>query len=163
MLALGIIIPFATSHAFLIPGTLLLPMHYPEFISGILLGPGIGAAVGIMLPLINSLITGMPVMFPMVPIMTAELFTYGLVSGFLYNKTPLGKKRFGIFLVLIISMISGRISYGLVFHLFLFVFKELKALSVIAATVTALPGIALQIILIPTILKLVKKIKETVK
>lgn len=163
MLALGIILPFFTSHAFLIQGTVFLPMHYPVFLSGILLGPGIGAAVGLMLPILNSLISGMPVIFPMVPIMTAELFTYGLVSGILYNKTPLGKRRFGVFPTLIISMIAGRISYGLLFHVLLFAFEDLKALSVLAATVIALPGIGLQIILIPTVLKLTEKIKDNIK
>lgn len=63
LLAIGIILPFLTMQ---IPeiGNMLLPMHLPVFISGFLLGPGYGMLVGFILPLIRSLLFGVPAFFP---------------------------------------------------------------------------------------------------
>lgn len=152
LIALGILLPFATSHGFGIPGTVLLPMHIPVFLCGLLCGPVYGAFSGLLLPVLNSFLTGMPAMYPMMPIMAGELFTYGLVSGLLYKKTKLGKMRFGVYAALVGAMISGRVVYGLVFHLLLLVSGQLKALTVWAAVVTGVPGIFIQLLLIPPVI-----------
>lgn len=152
LIALGILLPFATSHGFGIPGTVLLPMHIPVFLCGLLCGPVYGAFSGLLLPVLNSFLTGMPAMYPMMPIMAGELFTYGLVSGLLYKKTKLGKRKFGVYAALVGAMISGRIVYGLVFHLLLLVSGQLKALTVWAAVVTGVPGIFIQLLLIPPVI-----------
>ena len=73
LLAIGIILPFATAHGIGIPGTVLLPMHIPVLLCGLLCGPAYGSGLGLVLPILNSLLTGMPVLYPMAPIMTAEL------------------------------------------------------------------------------------------
>lgn len=152
LIALGILLPFATSHGFGIPGTVLLPMHIPVFLCGLLCGPVYGAFSGLLLPVLNSFLTGMPAMYPMMPIMAGELFTYGLVSGLLYKKTKLGKMKFGVYAALVGAMISGRVVYGLVFHLLLLVSGQLKALTVWAAVVTGVPGIFIQLLLIPPVI-----------
>ncbi len=149
LLALGILLPFATAHGLGIPGTVLLPMHIPVLLAGLLCGPFFGAALGLVLPLLSSLFTGMPVLYPMVPIMTAELFTYGISSGLLLTKTPLSRRKWGILVALPLSMLLGRLSYGLAFHLLFFISGELKALTVSAALVAGLPGIILQFFIIP--------------
>ena len=89
LLALGIILPFATAHGIGVSGGILLPMHIPVFICGFLCGPLFGALCGVVLPIINSLLTNMPPLYPMMPIMVCELTVYGFVSGLLYHKTPL--------------------------------------------------------------------------
>ncbi len=150
LLAVGIILPFATSHGVGIPGNVLLPMHIPVFLSGLILGPLYGMALGLVLPPLNSVLTGMPVIFPMMPIMTAELFTYGLVSGLVFHKTPLHKSRLGVYVSMLAAMLAGRISYGILFEILMLV-KGHKALSVFAAFVTGLPGIAIQLLLVPPI------------
>ena len=152
LIALGILLPFATSHGFGIPGTVLLPMPIPVFLCGLLCGPVYGAFSGLLLPVLNSFLTGMPAMYPMMPIMAGELFTYGLVSGLLYKKTKLGKMKFGVYAALAGAMISGRVVYGLVFHLLLLVSGQLKALTVWAAVVTGVPGIFIQFLLIPPVI-----------
>ena len=43
LIAVGIILPFAASHGIGIPGNVLLPMHIPVFICGLLCGPLFGA------------------------------------------------------------------------------------------------------------------------
>lgn len=146
LLATGIILPYFTSHMFGIPGTILLPMHIPVLLTGLLCGPVYGAVNGVIIPLLSSLLTGMPPVFPMLPIMAFELLTYGLISGLIFKKT---KK---IYLSMLPAMVAGRVVYGLVFtSLVAITGSEIKALSVTAAFVQGLPGIAIQLVLIPLI------------
>ena len=65
LMAVGLILPYATSHAFGIPGTILLPMHFPIFLMGMLCGPLWGIVGGLLVPLLSSLLTGMPAFYPM--------------------------------------------------------------------------------------------------
>lgn len=133
----------------------MLPMHLPVLLCGFLCGPLAGGALGLILPILSSVLTGMPVMYPMVPIMTAELTAYGAVSGLLFDKTPLGKWRFGIYPCLVAAMLCGRVMYGLVFHILLALSGELKAATVFAAALAGLPGIVVQLILVPMIVSAV--------
>ncbi len=149
LLALGLLLPFATAHGFSIPGTVLLPMHIPVLLAGLLCGPFFGAALGLLLPICNCLFSGMPALYPMVPIMTAELFTYGLSCGLLLSKTSLGRRKWGVLVVLPCAMLLGRVAYGLAFHLLFAIGGSFQALTVFAAVVAGLPGIILQLLLLP--------------
>lgn len=149
LLALGVLLPFATAHGLGIPGTVLLPMHIPVLLAGLLCGPFYGASLGLVLPLFNSILTGMPVLYPMVPIMTAELFVYGLSSGLLLTQTPLSRRKWGILVALPAAMLLGRVAYGLAFRLLFLISGKLQALTVTAALVTGLPGIILQLCILP--------------
>lgn len=157
LLALGIILPFATSHGLGIAGTILLPMHLPVFLCGFLCGPLCGGGLGLILPILNSVLTSMPVLYPMTPIMTFELMAYGAVSGFLYTKTRLGRIRLGVYPTLLLAMLAGKAMYALVFQILLLASGSLKALSVWSAFITGLPGIISQILLIPAIVLSVKQ------
>jgi hypothetical protein len=85
------------------------------------------------------------------PIMVGELFTYGLVSGLLYKKAKLP-----LYPSLIIAMVSGRIIYGIIFAALLM--PNLGALKAVTGSVIeGLPGIAIQLILIPIIVTAVNK------
>ncbi|MDL2292393.1 DUF1893 domain-containing protein [Acholeplasma sp. OttesenSCG-928-E16] len=150
---LGILIPYITGHLFMIPGTIFLPMHIPVFLCGIITGPKYGFLCGILTPALSSLMTGMPVSFPMLPIMAVELSVYGLASGFLTNKI-----RLNIFLTLVISMVLGRLGYALIFTVLTNLMEtELAALSAFSAFLTGLPGIAIQLVIIPSIYLILKK------
>ena len=143
--ALGIILPFALGHGMGIPGTLLLPMHLPVLLCGMIL------------PILNCLMTGMPAPFPMLPIMFFELALYGLVSGLLFSKTPLGKLKYGIYIALPIAMLCGRLAYAAAFYSILLAVGELKALTVGAAIIAGLPGILIQLLIIPPIVLMLKR------
>ena len=149
LVALGIVLPFAGSHGLGIAGTVLLPMHIPVFICGLVCGGALGAACGFILPILSSLLTGMPAVYPMMVIMSFELMTYGAVSGFLYSRTKLGKIRFGVYPAMIAAMICGRAVYALVFRILLSISGQLRALTAWGAFVTGLPGITVQLLLIP--------------
>ena len=81
-LALGLVLPFFTGQ---IPqiGSMLLPMHIPVFLCGLICGWQYGGIVGFILPLLRYAIFGMPVLFPNGIAMSFELMTYGLVVGLL--------------------------------------------------------------------------------
>ena len=82
-LAVGLVLPFLTGQ---IPevGSMLLPMHIPVLLCGLICGWQYGAAVGLVLPLLRFMLFGMPPLFPVGAAMTLELATYGLVAGLLY-------------------------------------------------------------------------------
>ena len=80
-LALGLVLPFFTGQ---IPqvGSMLLPMHLPVFLCGLICGWQYGAAVGFVTPLLRMSLFGMPPLLTAVA-MAFELAAYGGVAGFL--------------------------------------------------------------------------------
>ncbi len=84
LIALGIIIPYFF-HMFGISGRIFLPMHFPPLLGGFLVGPLYGAVIGAVLPILNSMISGIPQM-PTMAFMIVELAAFGLVAGILYKK-----------------------------------------------------------------------------
>ena len=77
-LALCLVLPMLTGQ---IPriGSMLLPMHIPVLLCGLVCGWQYGAAVGFVAPLLRSVLFGMPPMYPVAIAMAFELLTYGLV------------------------------------------------------------------------------------
>lgn len=148
LLAIGIIIPMIF-HTTGIPGTVFLPMHIPVLIGGFLLPPYLALLLGMLTPILNSLITGMPTVFPMAMIMVFELGIYGLVASVLYRKFELPS-----IIALIISMIAGRIMAGLVvFILAAFFGIQMDPMTfIIGGVTTGIPGIIIQLVLIPSLI-----------
>lgn len=158
MLALGILLPFMASHGLsLFPGNVFLPMHLPVLLCGFFCGPKYGALCGLILPILNSSITGMPVLFPNAVIMTCELFTYGLLTGLFYKLFGYSDKLRHIYLSLIGAMLGGRIIYGIAASLLLLFNPSLGKLSVIAAVIQGIPGILIQLVVVPYLVFAVRK------
>jgi thiamine transporter ThiT len=156
MLAIGLILPFLTAQ---IPGmgSKILPMHIPVLLTGFLCGWPYGLLVGFIVPIFRSLLFTMPPMFPTAVAMAFELATYGTATGIMYYIFP--KKNIFIYINLIISMICGRIIWGIV-SLFLFGLNGTSftwKIFVSGALLNALPGIIIQIIIIPIIIISLKK------
>ena len=147
-LALALLLPFVTGQ---IPqiGALLCPMHLPVLLCGMICGPFWGAAVGFVAPLLRGTLFGMPVLFPTGVAMAFELMTYGLASGLLLRLLP---RKPGMTLVsLVLAMLMGRIVWGCV-HLVLAGLSHGEftwALFLAGAFTNAVPGIVLQLVLIP--------------
>lgn len=153
LLAIGVIIP-SIFHTTGIDGRIFLPMHIPVLLGGFLLPPMYAILLGLLTPILNNLLTGMPVLFPMVVIMIFELGVYGLVASVLYRKL-----RIHILVSLIISMIFGRIAAGgIVYILVVFFGQKMDPLLFVqGAIVTGLPGIIIQIILIPILMHAINR------
>ncbi|MBC8591326.1 ECF transporter S component [Wansuia hejianensis] len=153
LLALGLIIP-GIFHATGIPGTIFLPMHIPVLLGGFLLPPVYALLLGILTPILSSLITGMPPLFPMAVIMVFELGIYGLIASLLYRKLELN-----LIISLIISMIVGRVVAGLVVFILVQWFGQQMdpVLFVKGGVMTGLPGIVIQLIIIPGLMYLINR------
>ncbi|HAJ15547.1 MAG TPA: ECF transporter S component [Erysipelotrichaceae bacterium] len=152
MLALGMVLPFVTMH---IPflGVMLSPMHIPALLTGFLCGPALGLLIGFIMPLLRSVLFGMPAFYPNAMSMAFELATYGFVSGFIYHrwKTQNLKK---VYLTLLVSMLLGRIIWGITRVVMLGMMKTPFSWQIFIADgfIRAIPAIILQLILIPFIL-----------
>lgn len=132
------------------PGSVLLPMHIPVLICGFLCGWRYGMVSGLILPILASSLTSMPPLFPTAVSMSVELATYGLLTGLVYQFTN-GK----VFISLISAMIGGRIVMGLA-NSFLFNLADNTysiTLFISGAILTALPGIIIQLIIIPILIR----------
>ena len=149
LIALGVILPIVFHFAGAM-GSVFLPMHIPVLIAGLLLGGKEGLIVGIVAPILSSFFTGMPPVIPMLPLMIIELALYGAISGYLYRarKISLAGSLLG-------AMIIGRL--GTVTALFLMV--QLVHINIpplaylIGGITTGFPGILMQLILIPLLVK----------
>lgn len=153
LIGMGLLLPYVTSHVFGMQGTVFLPMHYSVFMVGFLCDPLCGAIAGLVTPLLSCLLTGMPALFPMLPVMMCELFVYGCLTGILYRRN-----KGGIYGTLIISMLVGRMVHGLVFALLLQMSGTPVTFSVATMfVVEGIPGTVLQLLLIPPMIRLIEK------
>ena len=159
-LSLALFLPFLTGQIQQI-GKMLTPMHFPVLLCGFFCGWQWGLLVGLVAPLLRSFLFGMPVFFPMAVCMSVELACYGFLSGFLYQR--LSQKRWSIYLSLISAMIVGRSLWGIARWFCVRMDTSAFGLSAFwsGAFVTAIPGIILQILLIPLIVMLLDGKRKT--
>ena len=149
-LALAMVLPFVTGQ---IPeiGSALCPMHIPALLCGFMCGWPWGLAVGFIAPLLRSALFGMPALFPGAVAMAFELAVYGGMAGFLRRKLP--RRKGMLYAVLLISMIVGRLVWGAVRVILagLSGSSFTWALFLAGAVTNAVPGIILQLVLIPVL------------
>ncbi len=155
-LALAYVMPFLTGQVPQI-GSMLCPMHIPVILCGYICGAPWGFAVGAIAPLLRSLTLGMPPLFPTAFAMTFELAAYGLISGLLYRKLP--KTKLNIYLSLIASMVTGRLIWGIVQLCCAGLDVSKFSLSAFwsGAVANAIPGILIQLVLIPVLVMALEK------
>lgn len=155
-IALGIVLPFFTGQLPQI-GNMLLPMHIPVLICGFVCGAPYGLAVGFIVPLLRSIMFGRPMMVPTAIGMAIELAVYGLVTGLMYAKFK--HKKLGIYVSLITAMIVGRIIWGIASFIIYHILGNPFTWEIYAAEafVNAVPGIIVQLILIPALIYALKK------
>ncbi len=151
-LALGYILPFFTGQIKVI-GKMLLPMHLPVLLCGLVCGWKWGLVVGFVLPLTRSFFFSMPQFYPSAVGMAFELAAYGFFVGFLFWRMK--RRHMGtLYLSLIISMILGRAVWGIAQTcLRMFTSSPFSlALFVAGGVVEAIPGMILQLILVPLVM-----------
>lgn len=155
-LALALVLPFLTGQ---IPeiGSMLCPMHIPVLLCGFFCGWPWGVAVGAVAPVLRSVLFGMPPMFPTAVCMSLELATYGMVSGLVYQKLP--RKKRSVYIALLSAMIAGRLVWGAARLLCAGLDVSAFGLSAFwaGAVTSAIPGIIVQLILIPVLVLALQK------
>ena len=158
-IAIGIVLPFLTGQVPQI-GNMLCPMHIPVLLCGFLCGWLWGLLAGLVVPVLRSFLFIMPVLFPGAVCMAFELGTYGMVAGILHEKLP--QKPWNVYVSLLGAMVTGRIIWGIAMSICMGLNGQ--AFGVVAffagAVTNAIPGILLQIVLIPIIVTVLEKEKE---
>lgn len=157
-LAFSYVLPFLTGQ---IPeiGSMLCPMHIPVLLCGFICGGPWGLVIGFIAPLLRSLTLGMPPLFPKALCMAFELAAYGVAAGVMHKLLP--KKKVSIYGSLLIAMIIGRIVWGCAMYIFTgidggaFTFSAFIA----GAFTNAIPGIIVQIVLIPVLVMVLENPK----
>lgn len=160
-LAIGFVLPMITGQIKQI-GQMLLPMHLPVMLCGLICGPSYGAAVGLLLPFARSVVFGMPPLYPNAVWMSLELATYGLIIGLIY-KLLKKQNTLCVTVSLLAAMLSGRIVWGIAKAILLGLGGKKFGFSMFIAGgfTEAIPGIILQLILIPAIMMLVNRKEQT--
>ena len=155
-LAIALVLPFVTGQ---IPeiGAMLCPMHIPALLCGFMCGWPWGAVVGFIAPLLRSVVFGMPVLFPTAVAMAFELAVYGTLAGLLYRLLP--RKKWTVYVVLILSMIGGRIVWGIVSLILAGLSGNsfTWAMFIAGAVTNAIPGIIMHLVLIPLLVILMER------
>ena len=156
-LAIGLVLPSITGSIKEI-GDSLLPMHLVVMLCGVICGWQYATCVGLVLPVLRSLFFGMPPLYPNAVWMALELATYGFVIGFLYARRKQYSRGY-LFLCLGCSMIAGRIVWGIAKAILLGVANKPFGIEAfwVGGFLDAIPGIILQLILVPTIVELLER------
>ncbi len=167
-LALCVVLPQAF-HSIPNAGAIYCPIHIPVLLCGLICGWKYGLLCGVAGPVFSSLFTGMPAVAYLPPMMI-ECAVYGAVSGvriphFLAyagkageEKEPVESKTgVRLYIRLILAMLAGRVVSGIVKALIFSPGSYTMTLWVTGYFLTSLPGIVIQLVLIPAILYMLRK------
>ena len=133
-------------------GGMLLPMHLPVFLCGLICGWQYGAVVGFVAPLMRMALFGMPPLVAAVA-MAFELAAYGGIAGFLYNRSR-WQCVVALYRALLAAMVGGRIVWAAVRVVMTGVASVPFTWQIFLteALVNAIPGIILQLVFIPVLM-----------
>lgn len=146
-IALCLVLPMAL-HSIPNSGTVLLPMHIPVLLCGLVCGWPYGAVCGLLGPFISSF-TGMPPA-AILPGMMVECATYGLVSGLMMRFVRTKCTVADLYISMITAMVLGRVVYGLS-NAWLFAPGTQPFAWVTTSLIAGIPGIAIQLIIMPAV------------
>ncbi|MBR2385624.1 MAG: ECF transporter S component [Clostridia bacterium] len=158
-LAMGFILPLFIGQIPTI-GQMLLPMHIPVFLCGFICDWKYGALIGFILPLLRSLLFSVPIMYPTAIAVAFEMAVYGLITGLIFGVCK-KKNVISVYASMLPAMILGRMvrCFAEIVLLNLkgnpFIWKTFASMVILHS----LPGIILQLILIPTVILTIKNAK----
>ena len=153
--AMCVVLPLAF-HAIPNAGTILLPMHIPVLLCGLVCGWPYGLVCGLLGPFISSF-TGMPPM-AVLPGMMVECGTYGLVTGLMMKMVRTGRTTADLYISMGAAMILGRVLSG--FAKALIFSPGTPAFAwVTTSLVTGIPGIIIQLVVMPLLITALTRAK----
>lgn len=135
-------------------GSAMLPIHIPVLLCGFVCGCFYGGICGVLSVIMSSFFTGMPPMYPQAVTMVFELFAYGFFSG-LFIKTFKKDKIVYIYIYLIIAMLIGRMFSAAASAALIGLKEYTFTVFITSSFVKSLPGILMQLILIPVLVKFI--------
>lgn len=154
--ALCLVLPMAF-HSVPNAGTIFLPMHIPVLLCGLICGWPYGGVCGIVGPLLSSLVTGMPPA-AMLPSMMVECCAYGFVTGMLMRHVHTRHAVADLYISLVSAMVVGRVVAGFA-KAWIFTPGISPFAWVTTSLVTGIPGIVIQLILMPMVVLALTKAK----
>ena len=141
-----------------LPGETFLPMHLPVLLTGFLAGPLAGLLCGLTAPAVSTALTGMPLP-AMMPFMMIELAAYGLSAGLL--KTVGGDGKYMVDKTLAAQVAGRAVRAAAILIAFYGLGMTMIAPPVIWNSVIAgIPGIVIQLVMVPVVVALVKKAEK---
>lgn len=146
--ALCLVLPMAF-HTVPNAGTIFLPMHIPVLLCGLICGWPYGGVCGIVGPLLSSLVTGMPPA-AMLPSMMVECCAYGFVTGLLMRPLHTKHAVADLYISLVSAMVVGRAVAGFA-KAWIFTPGISPFAWVTTSLVAGIPGIVIQLILLPMV------------
>ena len=153
--ALCVVLPMAF-HAIPNAGSVILPMHIPVLLCGLICGWPWGFLCGLIGPALSSLLTGMPPA-AILPAMMVECCPYGLVAGIMIALVKTKHRMANLYISLVTAMIVGRIVAGAAKALIFAVGEFGFAMWATSYFVTGLPGIIIQLALLPLVVVALEK------
>lgn len=146
--ALCVVLPMAF-HAFPGGGNVFLPMHIPVLLCGLMCSWPYGLICGLLGPALSCVLTQMPPL-AYLPSMMVECAVYGCVAGAMMELVRTGKIYADLYISMGTAMLLGRVAAGLA-KAFIFAPGTPIFAWVSTSLVEGIPGIAIQLALIPTI------------
>lgn len=151
--AFALVLPVAFHAAGL--GSKFLPMLLPLLLNGFLVPWRWALATALVVPWISAFATGMPPIYPPVAaIVSAEGAVMAVVASVLYRRG-----RSGVWVALIPAVLAGRVACFVTAWTLARVFDLPPGLAALATTLEGLPGVALQLAVIPLVLRLLLRRK----
>lgn len=130
-------------------GSTFLPMFFPIALLGFLVSPVVAATVGGMAPILSSLLTGMPPLYPPIaPMMVVEGIVLGGVIALLRTYTD-----WAVYPILISGILLQRGVMAVTVFLAAPLFHLPSVVFSAGMLVSGIPGIILQLIAIPPLVR----------
>lgn len=142
--ALAFVLPIAFHAAGPGAGLIFLPMYYPILALGLLASWEVTLLVGITVPVLSSLLTGMPPP-PTAVLMICELVALGVVASLARSL------RFGVWPAAISAIVLSRVIGALLLLTLLPLFGITRGITeyLIAAVTVSLPGTIMMLTIVP--------------
>ena len=159
LFAVGMVLPFFIGQIPAI-GKMLLPMHIPVLLCGFIVGWQYGALIGFLLQIVRGLVFGMPPLYPNAVAMAFEMAAYGFVSGYLYSHARWQCTKM-LYISLVTAMLAGRLVWAFAEVILLGIGGNIFTWKMFAAGafLNAIPGIIVQLTLIPLIMVALRRAK----
>jgi len=133
-------------------GPTLLPLFFFVLLAGILFGWRAGILIGLLTPLFSYALSGMPLP-QILPRIIIEASVYGLAAGILH-----GRFSFAVFPSLVAAIIAGRLAAFMLMALSLGLSHSAELTW--EAAQSGWPGIFIQVLFLPLIVVLLKRISS---
>ncbi len=151
MMALGLTLPMVFHAVGL--GSKFLPMLLPLLLNGFLSPLGWAVFTGAATPLVSAVLTGMPPLYPPVAaVMAVEGVVLSAVAGLVYRGS--GRR---LWPALVAAIVCDRLTSAGLSWMLARLFGLPAGLSAGAALVQGLPGVALQLVVVPLVLGALSK------